>query len=88
MPRKAVSKDTTSKDISIMVNNKNESMPMKLVSKDTTDQAVPMMDVSKDTTNQAMSKMVVKLTNYKEETTAGTNPESAIKEPRPSLYIS
>ena len=36
---------------------------MKLVSKDTNDQAVPMMDVSKDTTNQAMSKMVVKLTN-------------------------
>ena len=61
MPRKAVSKDTTSKFISIM----NEAMPMKLVSKDTTDQAVPMMDVSKDTTNQAMSKMIVKLNNYK-----------------------
>jgi hypothetical protein len=55
-----------------MVNNKNE-----LVSKDISDQAVPMMDVSKDTTNQAMSKMVVKMTNYKEETTAGTKPESA-----------
>ena len=48
-----------------MVNNKNEAMPMKLV--------------SKDTTNQAMSKMVVKLTNYKEETTARTKPESAIR---------
>ena len=71
-----------------MVNNKNEAMPMKLVSKDTNDQAVPMMDVSKDTTNQAMSKMVVKLTNYKEETTAGTKPESANKETRPSLYTS
>ena len=45
-----------------------------------------MMDVSNDTTNQAMSKMVVKLTKYKEETNAGTKPESANKEPRPSLY--
>ena len=44
-----------------------------------------MMDVSKDTTNQAMSKMIVKLTNYKEETTASTKPESANEEPRPSL---
>jgi hypothetical protein len=84
MPRKAISKDTSSKVISIM----NEAMPMMLVSKDTTDQAVPMMDVCKDTTNQAMVKMVVFLTNYKEETTAGTKPESAIKEPRPSLYTS
>jgi hypothetical protein len=56
-------------------------MPRKAVSKDT----VPMMDVSKDTTNQAMSKMIVKLTNYKEETTASTKPESANEEPRPSL---
>jgi hypothetical protein len=63
-------------------------MPMKLVCKDTTDQAMPIMDVSKDTTNEAMSKMVFKLTNYKEETTAGTKPESAIKEPRSSLYNS
>jgi hypothetical protein len=60
-------------------------MPMKLVSKDTNDQAVPMMDISKDTTNQAMSKMIIKLTNYKEETTAGTKPGSANEEPRPSL---
>jgi hypothetical protein len=57
------------------------AMPRKAVSKDT----VPMMDVSKDTTNQAMSKMIVKLTNYKEETTAGTKPESANEEPRPPL---
>ena len=54
MPRKAVSKDTTSKVISIMVNNKNEAMPMKLVSKDTNDQAVPMMDVNKDTTRPCL----------------------------------
>ena len=81
MPRKAVSKDTTSKVISIM----NEAMPMKLVSKDTTDQAVPMMDVSKDTTNQAMFKMIIKLTNYKEETTAGTKPGCDNEEQRPSL---
>jgi hypothetical protein len=47
-------------------------MPRKAVSKDT----VPMMDVSKDTTNQAMSKMIVKLTNYKEESTASTKPVS------------
>ena len=38
--------------------------------------------------HQAMSKMVVKLTNCKEETTAGTKPESANKETRPSLYTS
>ena len=49
-----VSKDTTSKVISIMVNNKNEAMPMKLVSKDTNDQAVPMMDVNKDTTRPCL----------------------------------
>jgi hypothetical protein len=47
-----------------------------------------MMDVSNDTNNRAMSKMVVKLTTHKEETTAGIKPESANKEPRPSLYTS
>jgi hypothetical protein len=57
------------------------AIPSKAVSKDT----VPMMDVSKDTTNQAISKIIVKLTNYKEETIAGNKPESANEEPRPSL---
>jgi hypothetical protein len=52
-----------------MVNNNNEAMPMKFVSKDTNDQAMPMMDVNKDIT-------------------AGTKPESANKETRPSLYTS
>jgi hypothetical protein len=84
-----VSKDTTTTRQTNRLAKMNESMPMKWVSKDTTDQVVLMMDISKDTTNQAMSKMVVKMTNYKEETTAaGTKPESANKEPRPSLYTS